>query len=96
LKEALEGLGIKTLFKNSANLSGINGKRNLKVSKAIHKAFIEVNEEGAEAAAATGVNVVLKSSRYETIRVDRPFMFLIIDHKSRIILFLGQVRKISV
>ncbi len=95
MKEALEGLGIKTLFKNSADLSGINGKQNLKVSKAIHKAFIQVNEEGAEATAATGVNVVLKTSRYETIKVDRPFMFLIIDNKSRIILFLGQVRKLS-
>jgi len=61
----------------------------LKVSEAIHKAFIQVNEEGAEAAAATGI-VVIKRFLLG-INVDRPFMFIIIDNSSGLIMFLGKV-----
>jgi serpin B len=63
----------------------------------LHKAFVEVNEKGAEAAAATAVIMVKKSAAKETrpfipdFRADRPFLFLIRDRESGVILFLGRV-----
>jgi serpin B len=66
------------------------------ISKVLHKAFIEVNEKGAEAAAATAVIMVPKKA-IETrpfipeFRADRPFLFLIRDRESGTILFLGRV-----
>lgn len=47
-------MGIKDLFADECDLSGISGQKGLSVTEAVHKAFIEVNEEGSEAAAATG------------------------------------------
>jgi serpin B len=91
LKEPLEELDVKSLFQNDANLSGINGNQNLKVSSAIHKAYIEVNEEGAEAGAANGVAIENRTLP-PVITIDRSFVFLIIDDKSGLILFGGQVR----
>ncbi len=93
LKESLEELEVKSLFQNDANLSGINGKQNLKVSSAIHKANIEVNEEGAEAGVANGL-VIENRTLPQVITIDRSFLFLIIDDKSGLILFGGQVRSL--
>lgn len=56
LKDALYSLGMKEMFENNANFTGIVDAPPLKVSKIIQKAFIEVNEEGSEAAAVTGKN----------------------------------------
>ncbi len=93
LKEPLKELEVKSLFENDANLSGINGKHNLKVSSAIHKAYIEVNEEGAEVAAANGLAIENRTLP-QVITIDRSFLFLIIDGKSGLILFGGQVRSL--
>jgi len=82
---------VKTLFHSGANLSRINGGENLKVSSAIHKAFIDVNEEGAEAVAASGVTIESRVSP-PVITVDRSFLFLIRDDSSGLILFAGQVK----
>jgi serpin B len=73
----------------------MTGKRDLWISAAIHKAYIDVNEEGTEAAAATGI--VMRSmiaARPEppiVFRADHPFLFLIRDNHSGAILFMGRV-----
>lgn len=95
LKDYLQSLGLKSVFEDSADLSAINGEKTLKVGKAIHKAFIEVNEEGAEAAAVTKVVFALRSFRLNPTKVDHPFLFAIIDKRSSLIWFLGQIRNLS-
>ena len=68
--------------------------RDLYISKVIHKAFVEVNEEGTEAAAATAVIMSGKSimlNEPPIFRADRPFIFLIRDLRSGSILFMGRL-----
>ena len=71
----------------------MNGKKDLYIQAAVHKAFVEVNEEGTEAAAATGVAMGLKSMPFDmnVFRADRPFLFFIEDAASGLILFMGRV-----
>jgi serpin B len=91
LIEPLEALGITSVFDSAlADLSGIDGTRSLFVQTAVHKAVIAVDEEGAEAAAATAIGVGPTSEPPE-LRVDRPFVFFIYDHVTHSILFLGRV-----
>ncbi|MBX3156727.1 MAG: serpin family protein [Deltaproteobacteria bacterium] len=90
LREVLPRLGIVSAFDERADLSGIDGTRDLVVQKAVHKAVIAVDEQGAEAAAATGV-VVGPTSLPPQFVVDRPFVFFIYDHVTGSILFLGRV-----
>jgi len=87
----LEALGILDLFNDAADLSGMDGSHELYVSKVLHKAFVEVNEEGTEAAAATAVVGRLKASRPLMFRADRPFLFLIRDTGTGAVLFMGRV-----
>ncbi|MBW2731369.1 MAG: serpin family protein [Deltaproteobacteria bacterium] len=94
LKETLEELGMVHAFSpGQADLSGLDGSRNLFVSAVVHKAFVKVNEEGTEAAAATAVVVDERTSISTpmTVSVDRPFVFLIQDHATGAILFVGRV-----
>jgi len=87
LVDALRALGAPSLF-DGADLSGIAGG-GLFVSAIEHEAFIEVDEEGTRAAAATGVAVA--DSHGPTIAFDRPFLFFIVDRPTRTLLFLGRV-----
>ncbi|MBD3349337.1 MAG: serpin family protein [Candidatus Eisenbacteria bacterium] len=87
----LEAMGITDLFDEKCDLSGIDGTYELYVSKVLHKAFVEVNEEGTEAAAATAVVGRLKASMPLMFRADRPFLFLIRDTETGAILFMGRV-----
>ena len=95
LASVLRAMGIKDAFSRNANFSGMNGKRNLAISAVIHKAYVDVNEEGTEAAAATAVTMRLTSigpgSLPPVFRADHPFLFLIRDNQSGSILFLGRV-----
>jgi len=95
LASVLRAMGIEDAFSRSANFSGMNGERNLAISAVIHKAYVDVNEEGTEAAAATAVTMRLTSigpgSRPPVFRADHPFLFLIRDNQSGSILFLGRV-----
>ncbi len=94
LKKTLQKLGIKSVFNQAlADLSGIdNGKKSLYLAYAVHKAFIEVNEEGTEAAGATGLGVNLKAAIPEhTFKADHPFLFMIYDNKTESILFMGKL-----
>jgi len=90
LKSTLSRLGMPLAFSEQANLSGINGLRNLHIADVVHKAFVDVNELGTEAAAATGVGFrqVMAPPQFTA---DRPFVFLIRDNRNGSVLFLGRV-----
>lgn len=91
LKQVLSKMGMASAFINGvANFSGMNGKQNLFIFAALHKAFVDLNEKGTEAAAATAVNAGTRGGS-TTFRADHPFIFLIRDNQSSSILFLGRV-----
>jgi serpin B len=72
----------------------MTGKPDLYITSVIHKAVIDVNEEGSEAAAATAVVMGLKSVMYKPeFKADRPFVFMIRHNATGSILFLGRVMK---
>lgn len=95
LTKTLQELGMKLAFAETADFSGMDGRRDLHISAVIHKAFVNVNEEGTEAAAATGVvNRVMArpiSKPPVIFRADHPFVFAICDKRDGSILFLGRV-----
>jgi serpin B len=93
LAETLKAMGMPDAFDaNKADFSGMTGKKDLFISDVIHKAFVEVNEEGTEAAAATGVVMATRSAvRYPQFRADHPFVFVIKDNNTGSILFVGRV-----
>nr|XP_015210147.1 PREDICTED: leukocyte elastase inhibitor-like [Lepisosteus oculatus] len=91
LSSALAGLGMVDVFDSSgADLSGMNGGPGLSLSAVVHKSFIEVNEEGTEAAAATAGIVAFCMLREERFTADHPFLFFIRHNKSNSILFFGR------
>ena len=95
LSKVLRNLGMKSAF-TGADFSGINGKKNLFLSSVVHKAFVDVNEEGTEAAAATGVMISMTAAIPRPVpvfRADHPFMFVIQDNYSGSILFMGRLQK---
>lgn len=99
LKQTLAAMGIEELFSlASADLTGISADGNLWATEVVHKAFVEVNEEGTEAAAATAVVMGFGCSASRVIEkkfvVDHPFMFLIRSRDPDIILFVGSVRRL--
>lgn len=92
----LSAMGMPTAFSSAADFSGMDGRRDLYIDDVIHQAFVDVNEEGTEAAAATGVTMQLTSLRVEeppvpVFRADHPFIFLIQDNETGNILFMGRV-----
>jgi serpin B len=97
MAEALKGMGMPTAFSpGNADFSGMDGTRELYISDVIHQAFVEVNEKGTEAAAATAVIMVatmaLQSGELPPVfRADHPFIFIIQERESGNILFLGKV-----
>lgn len=93
LSQALAALGMEAALTEAADFSGMTGAPDLYISEVVHKAFVSVDEEGTEAAAATGVVMNLTSAPAEVVRmtVDRPFIFLIRDLESGALLFLGRV-----
>lgn len=93
LKQPISQLGAKKMFdERQADLSGITGSRDLFVHDVIHKAVVEVNEEGSEAAGASGVVFVTKSLSTSTrFIVDHPFLFFIRNTKTGDVIFAGQV-----
>ena len=96
LNDALTSLGMGVAFDEDnanfsrmANLDEIGG--NLYIQKVAHKTFIEVNEEGTEAAAATSVGIGVKSILRTIFNADRPFFFAIRDNETKTVLFMGTV-----
>jgi len=89
LNDVLKAMGMTDAFSELADFSGMDGERGLFISHVVHKAFVDVNEQGTEAAAATGV--IMKSSAPPVFRADHPFVFLIRDIPSNSVLFIGRV-----
>jgi serpin B len=94
LGSTLAAMGMPLAFSDGADFSGMNGKRDLSISAVVHKARVDVDEQGTEAAAATGVAVAVRSARPEeppTFRADHPFVFFIRHNPTGAILFLGRL-----
>ena len=94
LMPTLRALGMVDAFRDGvADFSGMSRRRGLVVSEVVHKSFVEVTEEGTEAAAATGVgDAVITSLPFrESFHCDHPFLFLIKHIKTNSILFGGRV-----
>jgi len=97
LTKTLKAMGVRDLVtQGKADLSGVGGNPgDISVSNVIHKAVIEVNEEGAEAAAATAVVMMTRMGpiRREPFIADRPFLFFIVDREAQIPIFAGRYVK---
>jgi serpin B len=94
LSETLKQLGMTDAFEAQvADFSGIDGTKDLVIQDVLHKAFIAVDEEGTEAAAATAVMIGLTSMPVSDLQltIDHPFIFLIQDQPTGTVLFLGRV-----
>ncbi|XP_010010307.1 PREDICTED: alpha-1-antitrypsin-like [Nestor notabilis] len=94
VKSLFEKMGVTELFSDQADLSGVAEKTLLKVSKAIHKAMVDVSENGTEAAAVTLIEMVPLSAEFPPpphIRFNRPFLMMIIDKITHSILFMGKI-----
>ena len=94
LSDSFVEMGVVDAFRQ-ANFSGISNSP-LKVSEVIHQTFIDVKEEGTEAAAATGVGMTVGmyfswDSKQREFKADHPFMFFIEDRRTNCILFMGKV-----
>ena len=95
LPAVLGAMGMPTAFTSSADFSGMDGRQDLLINDVVHKAYVDVNEEGTEAAAATGVVMNMAAVRVEgpvpVFRADHPFVFLIRDNNTGTVLFMGRV-----
>ncbi len=92
LGDDLQQMGMQEAFLDSANFSVMDTLKGLKIGFVVHKAVIEVNEEGTEAAAVTAVGMMTTSVREPLIfRADHPFVFVIQDNKTGSILFIGKI-----
>uniref|UniRef100_A0A8C3FU40 Serpin B10 n=1 Tax=Chrysemys picta bellii TaxID=8478 RepID=A0A8C3FU40_CHRPI len=92
LKSTLSSMGMKDAFSQSqADFKGMSEHNDLFLSQVFHKSFVEVNEEGTEAAAASAVVVVVRSSlNHVRFKADHPFLFFIRHNKTNSILFFGR------
>ncbi|NWH46049.1 AACT protein, partial [Fregata magnificens] len=91
VKNLFKEMGITEVFSSNADLSGISGSRNLQVSQAIHKALLEVDEAGTEAAGATAIILTRGLHPSVTIKFNRPFIILISDKATGTTLFMGKI-----
>ncbi|XP_075700431.1 alpha-1-antitrypsin-like [Rhinoderma darwinii] len=90
LKETLSKLGVVNVFSDTADLSGITDEANLKISKAVHKAVLNVDERGTEAAGSTALEAI-PMMLPPRVTFDRPFIFSLYDYKTRSVLFTGRI-----
>lgn len=97
LNDSLKALGMNEAFSLSADFSGIDGMRDLSLSKVIHQTYFDLDEKGVTAAAATassiGVTSILPKEPPLPLVFDRPFLFLLVDQTSNTVLFIGKVEK---
>ena len=96
LNEPLQNMGLNTIFTDAADFSNMSDEGGLRVSNIIQQVFLDVNEKGTEAAAATAATIVAVSARLnppkpEPFIVDRPFIMLIRDDVTGSIMFAGRI-----
>lgn len=92
LNDDLAALGMPTMFSDFADLTGIHHNGGLKVSKVMHKTFVEVNEEGTEAAAVTSVEIIetaYNPANDLIVKADKPFIYIIKEKDTNTLLFMG-------
>ncbi|MDB4878129.1 MAG: hypothetical protein JWM41_4575 [Gemmatimonadetes bacterium] len=88
----LQALGMRAPFTDGADFSRMSAGRSLAISEVTQKTFVDINEQGTEAAAVTSVGVVVVSLPVrQVVRVDRPFIFVIRERLSGTVLFMGKV-----
>ncbi|XP_035722562.1 leukocyte elastase inhibitor-like isoform X1 [Vespa mandarinia] len=98
LENILRKMGLHSIFEDTADFGNLTNEP-VKISKILQKAFIEVNEEGSEAAAATVAQIRLKRALIdfpEEFLVNRPFLFIIYHKPSKIPIFFGSVKDINI
>ena len=96
MASTLKEMGMSTAFSGDADFSGMTGGKDVYIDEVIHQAYVEVNEEGTEAAAATAVAMITSSmveepSPIKIFNADHPFIFVIQEKETGNILFLGRV-----
>jgi serpin B len=94
LKKVLTTMGMERSFdQNLADFSGMSGEKGLFIQDVIHQTFVDVNEEGTEAAGATAAVIGLGGGppKAVTVRADHPFIFLVRDNRSGSVLFAGRI-----
>jgi serpin B len=91
LENNLKSMGINKAFTSSADFSAMTSSQGIKVSKVIQKVYVGVDEKGTIAAAATGMSIMATTVMPMSFNADHPFMFLIYDKNSHLILFMGDV-----
>ena len=95
LSDALKALGISDLFDESADLSGIDGKQDLFVSRVLHSAVLRVDENGTKAAASTVMETETMAIRpMNSVVLDHPFLLVIWDNQTNLPLFLAAVNSV--
>ena len=103
LKEVLKNMGVNLAFNTNADFSNIRIQNDLLVNDVIHKAYLKINEEGTEAAAATIVEMVrfginIKEEKFYNMKINRPFLFIIRNNrlpKNNDILFISKIEEIN-
>ncbi len=94
LKSALTNMGLNDVFNNEADFSGILKNEPLAIGQVAHKTYIGINEDYTEASAATTTNVYIRGMpSYKTFKADHPFVFFIVDNKTKALVFIGRYVK---
>ena len=91
MKEDLIEMGMPLAFTSEADLTKMSPEEGLYIEYVVHQAYVEVNEKGTEAGAATGASGTLSIPKGVRFIVDHPFLFTIMDRETGLILFLGRV-----
>ncbi|MBR7084788.1 MAG: proteinase inhibitor I4 serpin, partial [Oscillospiraceae bacterium] len=99
LNEALKEMGMPEAFTGAANFSKMTVSDDLYIGRVFHKTHIDVDEEGTKAAAVTVVEMndgcAMKEPEYKTVTLDRPFVYMIVDRKTNLPVFMGAIKTLE-
>jgi serpin B len=92
ITQVLQAMGMRTAFTNNADFSEMRAEKDIKLENVIHQVFLDIDEKGTEAAAATdmGADAAAEETQPKIFRADHPFFFLIRDRRTGLILFMGR------